>query len=234
MPLDVYIGHDSRMPEVSAVCAYSLKRHATTDVRVHVLDQARLRAGGLFTRAEDPKASTEFTYTRFLTPSLNGFQGQALFCDNDFLWLGDVARLLDEAEDGKALNCVQHDYTPKATTKMDGQEQSAYPRKNWSSLMLFDAGHPSNAALTPEVVSSQTPQYLHRMQWLDDSELGELHERWNWLEGWHSGEPEEMPGAIHYTMGGPWFDECRGVDFADLWLEERDRWERDGRPSAEG
>ena len=234
MALDVYIGHDSRMPEVSAVCAFSLRRHATTDVRVHVLDQERLRAQGLFTREADPKASTEFTYTRFLAPALNGFAGSVLFCDNDFLWLRDVAALLDEAEAGKALNCVQHDYTPKATTKMDGQEQSAYPRKNWSSLMLFDAGHPSNRALTPEAVSTRTPQYLHRMQWLDDAELGALDERWNWLEGWHSGTPDTMPGAIHYTMGGPWFEACRNVDFADLWIEERDRWASAGRTAAEG
>ena len=232
MSLDVYIGHDSRMPEVAAVAAFSLRQRASIPVRVHLLDLAQLQADGVYTREVDPKASTEFTYSRFLTPHLNGFEGMALFCDNDFLWLGDVAQLLDEAEDGKALNCVQHDYKPSKLTKMDGQEQSVYPRKNWSSMMLFDAGHPSNKALTAEVVSTEGPQFLHRLQWLDDSEIGELRPHWNWLEGWHSGTPEVMPGAIHYTMGGPWFKECQDVDFADEWREEHARWEAAGRPAA--
>ena len=122
---------------------------------------------------------------------------------------------------------------PTATTKMDGQEQSAYPRKNWSSMMLFDAGHPSSRALTPEAVNERSPARLHRMQWLDDAALGAVSERWNWLEGWHSGSPARLPGAIHYTMGGPWFTECAGVAFADLRRAERDAREGAGRPEAD-
>ncbi len=82
-------------------------------------------------------------------PFLAGFQGWALFCDCDFLWLGDVAELLKFADATKALHCVQHDYRPTETTKMDGQVQTVYPRKNWSSLMLFNCDHPSVRKLTP-------------------------------------------------------------------------------------
>jgi hypothetical protein len=108
-----------------------------------------LRTRGLYARGEDPLASTQFIYSRFFTPSLTGFRGWALFCDCDFLWLADVAELFAFADATKALHCVQHDYRPTETTKMDGQIQTVYPRQNWSSLMLFNCEHPSVRQLTP-------------------------------------------------------------------------------------
>ena len=132
-------------------------------------------ARGFYARGKDPLASTEFTYSRFLTPALAGFKGWALFCDSDFLWLHDIAGLAKYAQGSKAVQCVQHDYTPKETTKMDGAVQTAYPRKNWSSLMLFNCEHPSVVKnLTPEIVNRESGAYLHRMQWVADEDIGAL------------------------------------------------------------
>src|SRR5581483_11431085 len=168
-PFRVFIGWDQREPEAYDVAAYSLKRHASVPVDVRPIKMDDLRAKGLYTRDKDPLASTEFTYTRFLTPALAGFKGWALFCDCDFLWLGDIAGLVPfTKQSGKAVFCVHHDYTPKETTKMDGAVQTAYPRKNWSSLMLFNCDHPSVKKLTPEVVNRESGAYLHRMQWAAD------------------------------------------------------------------
>jgi hypothetical protein len=118
---------------------------------------------------------------------------------------------------------VQHDYTPANAVKMDGKQQTVYPRKNWSSFMLFDNGHPAVKALTPEVVNRESPAYLHRFQWLSDDRIGALDLKWNFLEGEYP-RPAETPTAIHYTNGGPWFENCQEVDFARDWLEERDRY----------
>ncbi len=161
---------DSREPIAYDVAEYSLKHRASIPVEVTPIKIEELRARGLYSRPVDPLASTEFTYSRFLTPALAGFRGWALFCDSDFLWLGDIAGLAAYAHGDKAVYCVQHDYTPKETTKMDGAVQTAYPRKNWSSLMLFNCEHPSVRTLTPEVVNSQSGAYLHRMQWAADNE----------------------------------------------------------------
>ncbi len=103
---------------------------------------------------------------------------------------------------------------------MDGRQQTLYPRKNWSSMVLYNCGHPANAALTPELINSQTGAFLHRFQWLDDSLIGEVDETWNWLEGWCSRPEVGHPNAVHFTRGGPWFDEWKHVDYADLWLAE--------------
>ena len=145
-PLRVYIGWDKREPIAYDVAKLSLERRATVPVDVQPIKIDDLRARRLYWRDQDPLASTEFTYTRFLTPALADFRGWALFCDCDFLWLGDIAGLGEFMKVPKAVYCVQHDYTPKETTKMDGAVQTSYPRKNWSSLMLFNCDHPPFAA----------------------------------------------------------------------------------------
>ncbi len=220
-PFRIYIGWDQREAEAYDVARYSLLRRASIPVQVVPIKLDELRAASLYWRSQDPLASTEFTYSRFLTPALAGFQGLALFCDCDFLWLGDVAGLLDCAREPKAVYCVQHDYTPKETTKMDGALQTVYPRKNWSSLMLFDCAHPAVRSLTPDVVNRETGAYLHRMQWVADEDIGALPVEWNWLEGWNEVPERGTPKAVHFTRGGPWFAQWQNVDYGDLWLRER-------------
>lgn len=221
-PFRVFVGHDSRETIAYDVCAFSLKRRASIPVDVRPIVQAEVRASGLYWRDVDPLASTEFTYTRFLTPYLAGYQGWALFCDCDFLWLTDIAELKALADPEKAVMCVHHDHRPTEQTKMDGQAQTVYPRKNWSSLMLFNCGHPSVRALTPEAANAESGAYLHRMQWAADEEIGALPDSWNWLEGSSPRPAAGTPDAVHFTRGGPWFENWTDVDYGELWLAERD------------
>ena len=219
-PLRVYIGWDRRESDAYEVARHSIRRRASIPVEVHPIKVEGLRAQGLYWRDRDPLAATDFTYSRFLTPHLAGFKGWALFCDCDFLWLADVAELVAGADNSKALYCVQHDYRPTEATKMDGAAQTIYPRKNWSSLMFFNCDHPSVKTLTPEVVNTATGAYLHRLQWVNDEDIGALPIDWNWLEGWNTKPASGTPKAVHFTRGGPWFEQWRGVDYADLWLAE--------------
>lgn len=220
--LRVYVGWDEREDIAYQVCRHSLLRHASIPVTVVPLRQNELRERGLYSRPADPLAATEFTYTRFLVPCLAGYEGWALYCDCDFLWRADVAALLALADSRYGAMCVHHDHRPSETTKMDGKTQTVYPRKNWSSLILYNCAHAATRRLTPEVVNQETGAYLHRFQWLRDEEIGALPETWNWLEGWNA-RPlagQGHPNVIHYTRGGPWFDKWRSVDYADLWLSE--------------
>jgi hypothetical protein len=221
-PFRVYIGWDRRESLAYDVARFSLERRASIPVAVTPIKIDEMRARGLYWREPDPLASTEFTYTRFLTPALAGFEGWALFCDCDFLWLSDIAGLLAYRDDSRAVLCVQHDYQPTETTKMDGAVQTRYPRKNWSSLMLLNCGHRAVRALTPEVVNTRSGAYLHRMQWAADDEIGALPVEWNWLEGWSDKPAGGTPHAVHFTRGGPWFDNWQHVAYADLWRRERD------------
>ncbi len=224
MDFRIFIGWDSREDIAYQVAKQSLLRHASIPVSVEPIKLQDLVDKGLYTREVDPLASTEFTYSRFFTPYLAGFEGWALFCDCDFLFFGDIAVLKDYMNPDHAVVCVHHDYTPKETTKMDGAVQTVYPRKNWSSFMFFNCEHPSTRQLTPEVVNRESGAYLHRMQWAKDDEIGEIPNTWNWLEGWNDVSDTGTPNAVHFTRGGPWFEDWQDVDFASEWIAEADAY----------
>ena len=216
--MKIFVGWDSREEDAYKVCVHTIKKHASKDVEIIPLKRDELIKDGLYTRDEGGNVSTEFAYTRFFTPYLAGYKGWALFIDCDFLFTRDVAELFSLAEPQYAVMCVQHDYTPSAAIKMDGQKQVAYPRKNWSSCVLWNCGHPANAIITPDIVNTETGAFLHRFQWLSDNLIGELPLEWNWLEGEYE-KPDEIPAVIHYTNGGAWFKECQDVDYAQEWLD---------------
>jgi len=227
--LDVYIGYDAREDVAYEVCSYSIRRHSSMPVHIVPLKQDALRRMGLYRRAPHPDThvdsfddkpfSTEFTFTRFLVPVLNQWDGWALFCDCDFLFTADIAELFALAKPNKAVMVVQHEHRPPDKTKMDGTEQTVYERKNWSSLILWNCGHPSNRKLTVDAVNIESGSWLHGFKWLEPWEIGVLPEGWNWLEGWNR-PSDPPPEAIHYTRGGPWFDDWKDVDYAELWTRE--------------
>lgn len=213
--LRIFIGWDSRFPEPAEVLAHSLRKHATIPlvIRYLKLDELRLR------RPHDPLASTEFTYSRFLVPSLCNFRGTALFLDNDMLCFGDVRELAELPMDGLALRVVKHEYAPVNTVKMYGCPQTSYPRKNWSSMMLMNCDR--LRVWSREAVETRTGAYLHRFEDIPDEEIGDLPRTWNTLD-WM----DESTSLIHYTNGGPWFADYRNHPHADVWFRERDSMHR--------
>lgn len=218
----VFVGYDSREDIAWQVCRHSLLRHSDNNVDVVPLRQDELRTRGLYTRPHDLAASTEFSLTRFLTPHLADQQDWTIFCDCDFLFTTDIRGVFADLDPSKALYCVKHQYTPAYRVKMDGKPQSVYPRKNWSSFMIFNGRHPDVQALTPQVVNSATAAFLHRFEWIkDENAIGELDLDWNFLSGEYA-RPDTVPKVIHFTNGGPWFEHWSDCDYADLWIRERD------------
>ena len=217
--MKVFVGYDPREDIAYQVCKHSiLTKQPEADVRPLV--QKELRDAGWYTRPADKLASTEFTFTRFLVPELANFKDWAVFMDCDMILTTDIKELFDQADDKYAVMCVQHDYTPKEGMKMDGQKQTVYPRKNWSSVVLFNCAHPSNARLTQDMVNDPelNGAYFHRFSWLKDEEIGELDHTWNYLVGVY--DDIEKPKLIHYTEGGPWFENYRNCEFHHLWKGE--------------
>jgi len=215
--LTVYIGYDSAdygQYLANIVCIRSMSNYAKLNIKSLV--KKDLEEQKIFDR-DDSTGSTEFTYTRFLVPYLNNYQGYAIFCDSDFLWNCDPSVLLQYIDPTKAISCVQHEYTECPNqTKMDGLKQEWYPRKNWSSLIVFNCAHPSCRKLTPETVNTQTPKWLHRMEWAEDEEIGSIPHTFNYLVGYY--HDHKLPKAIHYTDGGPWYKTTRNCEFANLWI----------------
>lgn len=208
----LFIGHDSKQSAISDTCRLSIQDHS--DIRIETIHLSSLEAGGLFWR-QQAEGSTDFAFTRFLTPYLKGFYGYAIFCDSDFIWNCDPLDLLDLIDPMKAVSVVQHNIQKDQIKpfKMDGQKQSWYPRKNWSSLMVFNCDHPFTKRLTPHTVSESPAGYLHEFQWCDNKSIGSIPHTYNYLVGYYNDISD--PKAVHYTDGGPWHAGYENVEFAD-------------------
>ena len=216
--MKVFIGYDNREDIAYQVCRESLARNSSIWLDIKPIKIQDMRERNLYWRENDPLSSTEFSFTRFLTPYLAGYDGWALFCDCDFLFRRDIAGLLGYADRTKACVLVKHDYRPAETVKMDNKPQHLYYRKNWSSFMLFNCGHEAIKRLTPELVNRSTGMYLHQFEWLDDYLIGELPITYNYLEGWYDRNDEPNPVAVHFTRGGPWFKDWANVEYAEEWM----------------
>lgn len=214
-----FIGHDSRYPETSLVCYSSMANWIPTrDLKLLRLHDLREH----YTRDNDTRQATEFSFTRFLVPFLCNYKGWAVFCDGDFLWVRDPSALERFCDPTMSVLCVQHDIKPEqlSSKKMDGKPQLWYERKNWSSLMLINCEHPNTKTLTPDVVNTATASYLHRLEWAKD-DIGYLPTEFNFLVGYY--EPRPNVHAYHYTDGVPLYPGYENCEYSDLWFAEHER-----------
>ena len=165
--------------------------------------------------------SNDFVYSRFLTPYLNNYKGWSIFADGDMICQTDIKELWALRDESKALLVVKHDYQTKAHQKYLNNTNENYPRKNWSSVILWNCAHPKHKTLTPDFIANQTGKYLHRFSWLDDSDIGELPPEWNWLAIEY---PENTKAKlIHYTLGTPCFKDYRETEMSDAWHQTQKR-----------
>ena len=214
----IFIGYDSAESVAYHTLCQSIIDHTSEPVSITPVKQSMLP---MYTRERDPKQSNEFSFTRFLTPHLAGYEGWALFMDCDMLFRADVAELWALRDPLKSVQVCQHDYTPRNQTKYLGNVQYSYPRKNWSSVMLFNCQHFDCKRLTPKVVNEADPAFLHRFQWTQDDSIGSLPLEWNWLVGEYDYNKDTK--NVHWTVGGPYFHEYAGADYSDEWRQTYDR-----------
>lgn len=233
MKRTIYVGWDPREAAAWSVATRSIVRHLSTSIPVHPLILDEVRASGLYTRPLDVRVdgqgsrmwdvisdapmATEHACARFLAPRL-ARTGWALFMDGDILVRGDLTDLFDSLDPAKALICVQHDFAPLEGLKMNGQLQTRYARKNWSSVMAFNCDHPANQALTLDLVNSVPGRDLHRFCWLSDDLIGALDPTWNFLVGHTQGVAD--PKVVHFTDGVPDMAGYESAPFADEWRAE--------------
>lgn len=248
MQRSVWIGFDRREAHAYAVTRHSIVAHLNTPIPIIPLIMSDLQDSGVYTRetirkdgllydvvSEHPMA-TEFAISRFLVPWLVQSRSPkvrgsrwAVFMDSDMLVRADIDSLFRLGSAQYAAMVVKHDFRPAESTKMDGQVQSMYARKNWSSVILFNVDHPANEWLTPENVNVTPGRDLHRFCWLKDSEIGELPVSWNYLVGHNTKEQVEKPHNVHFTDGVPTMRGYEDVEYADEWNETLLSWARGTR-----
>jgi hypothetical protein len=235
--LSIWIGFDPRPAETQgfAVARQSIRRRLTMPIPIHGLILQQVRDAGLYDRPTEQRdgrlwdavsgapMSTEFAISRFLVPCL-ARTGWALFVDADVMARANLTQLFAAADPHKACMVVKHDYTPNSDTKMDGQVQTAYARKNWSSVVLWNCDHPGTKHLTVGLVNTMRGLWLHQFAWLDDDDIGDLDPCWNHLVG----DRPPDPGAklVHFTNGTPNMAGHEHCEFADEWRAELQWWAR--------
>jgi hypothetical protein len=211
--LRVFIGYDPNETAAYHVLAHSILRHASVPVSITPLKLSQLP----MTRKRDPKQSTEFAFSRFLVPWLCDYEGSAVFMDCDMIVRADIAQM--RGTPGAAVSVVKHAYHPRLEDKFLKQQQTAYAKKNWSSVMLFD--NEQCRALTPAYVNEASGLDLHQFAWLAEEQIGELDRTWNHLVGEYAPNPDAK--IVHFTLGGPWFAKYRDCEAASDWRAEEGR-----------
>lgn len=217
--LKIFIGFDQVESVAWHTMVHSILARSSRPVAIIPVNLANLKE--VFTRQRDPKQSNEFSFNRFLVPYLSDYEGYSVFFDCDMLMRVDINEILKviESEPGKAVYVVKHHYEPRDDVKYLNAVQYKYPRKNWSSVILWNCAHPANKSVTAEYVNTATGMELHRFQWLNDDQIGELDVRWNWLVGEYDEPPADVKN-VHWTVGGPYFEEYKNADFSEEWFAE--------------
>lgn len=215
--LKIFVGYDKAEISAYHVLAHSILSRSSIPVAIIPLNRDSLK--GIYTRERGPMESTDFSMTRFLVPYLSEYQGWSVFMDCDMLCLTDIAELMTivtpDQNRAQAVYCVQHDYQPKAKTKFLGQQQTSYPMKNWSSLMVFNNNKCRD--LTPDVVNTESGLFLHQFKWANG--IGSIPLEWNWLIDEYEGLPHD-PKILHYTNGTPCFPEYKYCTGSAYWWME--------------
>ena len=216
-PIRVFIGYDTREAAAFSVLAHSIHARASQPVSIAPVMLSQL--AGVFARDVNPLQSTQFSFSRFLTPWLCGYEGWAIFMDCDMLVLDDIARLWALRDERHAVQVVKHVHVPREEVKFLGAVQTKYEKKNWSSVMLMNCAR--CRTLTPEYVNRASGLELHQFKWLDgDEAIGALPAKWNHLVGYDA--PRRDASLVHFTIGGPYFEEYRDCEYASEWFAERD------------
>ena len=208
----IFVGHDSRFPEATKTCIKSM-RDAGFDGQVDYLCKTKLKEIGFYGREDVEGESTEFSFTRFYVPLICNYEGIAMFCDNDFLWKGDPRLIRRYVNLQEPMAVVKHEDYVVEDSKMNGVQNKSYPKKNWSSLMLFRCNQFKNK-LSKEYLDNATPAQLHEFHFIHENNIGSIPKDFNCLVGHYDLKNAK---ALHYTNGGPWFDDYKDSEASEEW-----------------
>jgi len=211
--INIYVGFDQKEAVAYHVFCQSLIDNSSLPLKISPMALKNLEKYD----EKHTDRSNDFVYSRFLIPFLNNFNGWALFVDGDMICQSDIKELFDLRDDSKAVMVVKHNYETKQEKKYLGNINENYPRKNWSSVILWNCNHSKHKILTPTFVSEQTGKFLHRFSWLEDKDIGELPLEWNWLAIEY--EDNTKAKIIHYTLGTPCFSDYKNTAMAEIWYK---------------
>jgi lipopolysaccharide biosynthesis glycosyltransferase len=213
--IPIYIGYDPREAIAFHVCVNSIIRQASQPVAIIPL------ALNLLSDYQETHGdgSNQFIYSRFLVPYRQNYQGWAIFIDGDMILRTDICELWNLRHNDYDVMVTKHNYTTKSSVKYLGASNQDYPRKNWSSVILWNCASSANQCLTPDYIQTSTGSHLHRFQWLSDEKIGTLPLEWNWLPDEYGRNSRAK--LLHFTLGTPCFYEYSESAHSQEWYREQ-------------
>ena len=209
--IDIVVGFDQREAVAYHTFVQSVIEKSSMPLRFMPLEMNTL----VNYKEVHNDGSNDFIYSRFLVPYLMNYSGWAIYADGDMICLEDIKKLWDMRDNNYAVQVVKHEYKTKIKSKYWGNKNEDYPRKNWSSLILWNCEHEENKILTPEFIQKKTGAFLHRFSWINDKKIGEIIKEWNWLALEY--EEKKDLNLIHYTIGTPCFEEYSNKSLSSYW-----------------
>jgi lipopolysaccharide biosynthesis glycosyltransferase len=209
--INIWIGYDDQFSMNNVAQEESIRRYCSKDLIINYLKLSELKT--TLTRTRDKLQSTDSAFTRWLVPYLANYSGWHLYMDSDMMLRDDISKLWDLKDDSKSVMVVKHPVYHLSNTKFNDNLQSNYERKYWSSLMLFNCD--KCQSLSAEYVNTATGLDLHQFKWTPNNLIGDLPKEWNHLVGVN--EHNKKSSLVHWTNGGPWFDEYKNCEFSDEW-----------------
>ena len=209
--LNIFIGFDQKEAIAYHTFVQSLIEKSSVPLSIIPLAENNLN----FYNESHSDGTNKFTYSRFLIPYLMDYNGWAIFVDGDMVCLSDIKELTSYFDPKYAVSVVKHDYKTKQKLKYFGQKNEDYPRKNWSSVIIWNCSHPKNKQLNPSFINNKEGSFLHRFKWLNDQEIGDLPKSWNWLAIEYP-EKDNLK-LIHYTLGTPCFKDYANTSLSEFW-----------------
>jgi len=216
-PIRIFIGFDQREAVAYHTLCQSILSRASVPVSFIPVKRSMMKE--FHSRPIDEKQSNEFSFTRFLVPYMSGFNGFSIFMDCDMLVTTDIKELWDLRDPFCSVQVVKHNYEPKNKYKYLGTTQYPYPKKNWSSVMIFNNSHYHCRKLTPDYVNEASGMELHQFKWTEEEKIGELPAEWNHLVSEYAPNPNAK--NVHFTVGGPYFHEYENCEYSEEWFQER-------------
>ena len=211
----IFVGFDNRQTVNSTVCHQSILMHSSRPVAIVPLTLPAITAMTGFER----RGLTPFTYSRFLVPWIAGYQGWAIFCDSDIVFLSDPMRLIDECQGDKLLH-------PMSSPAVWIRDKSGFEFER-AGLMVMWCGHPAWKSVTPEAMNDPkvypSPHKIERRGDIDGifppEIIGRFSEEWGVLVGYEAIDPNMEFGALHYTQGTPCHEETSSLPGHDQWYD---------------
>ena len=211
MNLRIFVGHDSKYMQATKTCMQSIYNHYP-EADITYLNKAQLKKLKIYGRKDVEGESTEFSFTRFYCPMIMHYEGISIFCDNDFLWKTDIREVIKYLSD-KPMAVVKHEDYDVLEDKMGGKKNKSYPKKNWSSLMVFN-NRRMKRLLTKEYLDNASPAQLHEFHYLNENNIGSIPKEYNCLVGHYDCDNAK---ALHYTNGGPWLEGYEDCHKSEEW-----------------